>query len=38
MIDEKYKFSTLTGKIMVCALEVHKVLRNGFREVIYQRT
>ncbi|MER0442543.1 MAG: GxxExxY protein [Emticicia sp.] len=37
MIDEKYKYSALTGKIIGCALEVHKVLGNGFQEVIYQR-
>ena len=37
MIDEKYKYSALTGKIIGCALEVHKVLANGFQEVIYQR-
>jgi GxxExxY protein len=37
MIDEKYKFSELTGKVIGCAMEVHKVLGNGFQEVIYQR-
>lgn len=37
MINEKYKYSALTGKIIGCALEVHKVLGNGFQEVIYQR-
>ena len=37
MIKEKYKFSELTGKIIGCAMEVHKILGNGFQEVIYQR-
>ncbi|HTN06269.1 GxxExxY protein [Agriterribacter sp.] len=27
----------LTGKIIGCAMEVHKRLGNGFQEVIYQR-
>ncbi|MCB0090457.1 MAG: GxxExxY protein, partial [Caldilineaceae bacterium] len=26
-----------TGKIIGCAIEVHKTLGNGFQEVIYQR-
>jgi GxxExxY protein len=37
MINEKYKYSELTGKIIGCAMEVHKILGNGFQEVIYQR-
>lgn len=37
MINEKYKYSELTGKIIGCAMSVHKVLGNGFQEVIYQR-
>ena len=37
MIDEKYKYSELTGKIIGCAMEVHKILGNGFQEVVYQR-
>jgi GxxExxY protein len=32
-----YKYSDLTGKIIGCAMQVHKVLGNGFQEVIYQR-
>lgn len=36
-INEKYPLSDLTGKIIKCALEVHKYLGNGFQEVIYQR-
>ena len=35
--NEKYKYSDLTGKIIGCAIEVHKILGNGFQEVIYQR-
>jgi GxxExxY protein len=37
MINEKYKFSELTGKIIGCSMEVHGILGNGFQEVIYQR-
>lgn len=37
MINEKYPESELTGKIIGCAMEVHKILGNGFQEVIYQR-
>ena len=37
MIDEKYKYSELTSKIIGCAMTVHKTLGNGFQEVIYQR-
>jgi GxxExxY protein len=37
MINEKYKYSELTGKIIGAAMEVHKYLGNGFQEVIYQR-
>ena len=37
IINEKYKFSELTSKIIGCAMNVHKELRNGFQEVIYQR-
>ncbi len=37
MIDEKYKYSTITYKIIGCSMEVHKFLGNGFQEVIYQR-
>ena len=38
VIKEEYKYSELTGKIIGCAMEVHKVLGNGFQEVIYQRS
>jgi GxxExxY protein len=32
-----YPLSDLTGKIIGCAMEVHRVLGPGFQEVIYQR-
>ena len=34
---ERYPHSELTGKVIGCAMEVHRVLGNGFQEVIYQR-
>ena len=37
MIKEEYPESALTGKIIGCAMEVHKFFGNGFQEVIYQR-
>lgn len=37
MINENYKYSALTGRIIGCAIEVHNNLGNGFQEVIYQR-
>ena len=37
MINEQYKFSELTSKIIGCAMTVHKTLGNGYQEVIYQR-
>ncbi len=37
MIDEKYKYSELTSKILGCAMKVHSELGNSFQEVIYQR-
>ena len=37
MINNNYTDSDLTGKIIGCAMEVHKHLGNGFQEVIYQR-
>ena len=37
IINEQYPESELTGKIIGCAMEVHRHLGNGFQEVIYQR-
>ena len=37
MIDEKYKYSELTAKVIGASMALHKVLGNGFQEVIYQR-
>ena len=37
IINDKYKYSELTGTVIACAMEVHKILGNGFQEVIYQR-
>jgi GxxExxY protein len=37
MINEQYKHSEITSKIIGCAMEVHERLGNGFQEVIYQR-
>lgn len=34
---KEYKYSDETGKIIGCAMEVHRTLGNGFQEVIYQR-
>ena len=31
------KYSELTGRILACAIEVHKELGTGFQEVVYQR-
>ncbi|MEX2232323.1 MAG: GxxExxY protein [Cyclobacteriaceae bacterium] len=37
MINNEYPLSELTGNIIGAAMEVHKILGNGFQEVIYQR-
>ena len=37
IIKKEYPLSDLTGKIIGCAMEVHRHLGNGFQEVIYQR-
>ncbi len=36
-IKDSYKYSDITGKVIGCAMEVHRYLGNGFQEVIYQR-
>ena len=33
----EYKYSDITQSIIAAALEVHKILGNGFQEVMYQR-
>ena len=37
MINEQYRYSELTSKILGCAMKVHSTLGNGFQELIYQR-
>ena len=37
MIREEYKYSDITEKIIGCAMKVHRQMRNGFQELIYQR-
>jgi GxxExxY protein len=37
MINGNYPESELTGKIIGCSMEVHRILGNGFQELIYQR-
>jgi len=36
-VKEVYKHSELTGKIIGCAMKVHRTLGNGFMEAIYQK-
>lgn len=36
-VKKEYKYSELNRKIIGCSMEVHKILGNGFQEVIYQR-
>jgi GxxExxY protein len=35
--NDSYKYSDITGRVIGCAMEVHRYLGNGFQEVIYQR-
>ena len=37
IVKDQYPLSELTGKIIGCAMEVHRHLGNGFQEIIYQR-
>ena len=37
MINPDFKHSELTGKIIGCAMQVHRILGSGFQEIIYQR-
>lgn len=37
MIKQEYPLSDLTGKIIGCAMKVHRIMGNGFQEVVYQR-
>ena len=37
MIKQQYKYSDVTAIVLGCAFEVHKILGNGFQEIIYQR-
>ena len=36
MINNNYKHSELTSKIIGCAMKVHSALGNGFQELIYR--
>lgn len=36
-MEKKYKYQDLTHEIIDAAMEVHRHLRNGFQEVVYQR-
>jgi GxxExxY protein len=37
IVNDKYAESELTGKVIGCCMEVHRILGNGFQELIYQR-
>ncbi len=36
-MHEDFKFKDVTGRIIGACMQVHKILGNGFQEVIYQR-
>src|SRR5438128_2428982 len=36
-MHEDFKYKELTEKIIGCAMKVHRTMKNGFQEVIYQR-
>ena len=38
IFNENEEINALTHKIIGCAMQVHRVLGNGFQEVIYQRS
>jgi GxxExxY protein len=37
-LNKELKYSELTSSIIGCSMAVHRVLGNGFQEVIYQRS
>ena len=37
MVNEGYKYSDITEKIIGCALKVHQRMRSGYPELIYHR-
>ena len=36
-MEYNLKHKDITEKIIGCAMETHKTLKNGFQEIIYQR-